>query len=162
MLEPKTVRFFLYNFDKLKDDIIDLEETLKSLKLCDVTIHIPCIADADGSQFMGAQGSQTENEAIRNAERWLKYKKELSFKRRMLRAINCVIHFLPDECTDWHIIRMRYFKRVSWAVIAHKLNYDEGYLKNRDFKIIYEIIGNFRARKQQPQRFETSKKEVTN
>ena len=157
MLEPKTVRYFLYNFDKLKEDIIDLEETLRSYALCEVAIRIPCMADADGSQFMGIQSSQTEDEAIRNAERWLKDKRELRFKRRILRAINCVIHFLPDGCTDWLIIRMRYFERAAWGNIANKLSYNTDYLKQRDVKIIHEIIDNFSIRSQQAQRFEAVK-----
>ena len=147
MLNAKTVRWFLYNFDRLKDDILNLEETLRSLKLCEIDFHIPCIADSDGSQHSISESSSVERQVVELDERTLKYKRELLFKRRLLRAINCVIYYMPDDGLDWKIIKMRYLGKIKWDNIAVKLNYSEAYLKERDQFLINEIIGNFNVRR---------------
>jgi hypothetical protein len=147
MIKAKTVRYHLYNFDKLKSEIIELEEQIKSLKLCEVDFHVPCIADSDGSQHSCAGSSQVEKQAIKLADNVLHMKKRLFYKRCLLHAIKSVIHYLPEDGVDWKILKMRYFEHKKWTAIAEHINYAEYYLKRRDEFLVSEIISAFEVRK---------------
>ena len=137
------VRFYLHNYDKLKNEIKALSDSLKEYRLM----------DGVGAQILTGMPTAHNNasviestvagreEYVRNLEN------EIDSKMRILNAINSVYFYLKEPART--IIEMRYFLlrnpndirsiKYNWKEIAEEVQYSEDYCKEIDGRVIRRI-----------------------
>jgi hypothetical protein len=151
------VRYYLHNLEGLKQDIADINGDLEqyramsseSFQVRQDADVLPDAPDNDGSQHSKySSHSNVEQLAVNRLEFIEKLEKELFDKKIILSAICCVLYYLNsyDRQTDKQIIQLRYTEHLPWAVVGRKLNYDRDYVRQRDQKIVDEIISNHNVR----------------
>jgi hypothetical protein len=168
-----SVRFNLHNLEGLKQEIADINADLEQYRAMssesfyvnqdsdpykdapDPSIILPKgkIKAFSNTQVNFSPGhysdtSPTESLAIHRADFIAKLEQELFDKKTVLAAINCVLYYLNsyDRQADKQIIQLRYTEHLPWAVVGRKLNYDRDYVRQRDQKIVDEIISNHNVR----------------
>lgn len=92
--------------------------------------------------------SNVETLAINRADFITQLEQELFDKKTVMAAIKCVLYYLDgyDRQIDKKLIQLRYTEHLGWSVLAKRLVYDKDYLRQRDQKIVDEIISNYNVR----------------
>jgi hypothetical protein len=156
------VRYYLHNLDGLKQEIADINADLEQYRamssdsfLVDQDADVlPDKPDPDSSQHQKyTKHSSTEQLAVVRLDRIQGMESELFDKKTILAAINCVLYYLNgyDRQVDKQIIQLRYVEHLPWwnvkkCMERSKMVYDVDYIKQRDRRIVDEIISNYNAR----------------
>jgi hypothetical protein len=156
------VRYYLHNLDGLKQEISDINADLEQYRamssdsfLVDQDADpLPDKPDPDGSQHQKyTKHSGAETLAVCRLDMIAKLEQELFDKKTILAAINCVLYYLGgyDRQVDKQIIQLRYTEHLPWwnvkkCMERSKMVYDVDYIKQRDRRIVDEIICNYNAR----------------
>lgn len=168
-----TVRHYLHNLDGLKQEIADINADLEQYRAMSsdsfyVNQDADPYNDAPDPSIIAPKGkikafsntqvnynpghysdhSNVEQLAVNRADFIARLEQELFDKKTILAAINCVLYYLDgyDRQIDKQIIQLRYREHLPWSIIGYKLSFDKDYLRQRDQKIIDEIISNCNAR----------------
>jgi len=151
------VRYYLHNLDGLRQEIADINADLEQYRAMSSDSFLvnqdsdvlPDTPDPDGSQHQKHnKHSNVEQLAVVRLDMIAKLEQELYTKKTILAAINCVLYYLCgcDRQVDRQIIQLRYTEHMPWAAISKKTAYEIQTLKNKDCRIIDEIISNYNAR----------------
>jgi hypothetical protein len=168
-MKPSEVRYYLHNLDGLKQEIADINADLEQYRAMS-TDHFRVNMDPDpyrdkpkGTQYFPPEpgepfsntmvrptgghfnsNSQVESLAVNRVSYIERLETELFRKKNMLLSIKCVIYYL--EPIDKRIIELRYTKHMKWYKVAREVNLDEDYAKERDGKVVGNIIKNYNVR----------------
>jgi hypothetical protein len=142
-MNTNEIRFYLHNYNKLKNEIQALSDSLKEYRLMD-GMKASIITDMP---ICHSGASAVESLVDKRLEYVSELEAEIDSKMRILNAINAVYFYLKEPART--IIEMRYFllrnpndirrQKYNWQEIAAETNYTEVYCKKIDGKVILNI-----------------------
>lgn len=143
-MNTNEIRFYLHNYEKLKDDIRALSDSLREYRLMD-GVKPKIITDMP---ICHSGESTIETVIISRLDYIIKLEGEIDGKMRVLNAINGVYFYLKEPART--ILEMRYFitplindvrrPKYNWKEIADEVNYSEDWCKEIDCKIVLQIL----------------------
>lgn len=142
-MNTNEIRFYLHSYDKLKDEIQSLSDSLKEYRLMD-GVKPKIITDMP---IYHSETSIVESVIINRLDYISELETKIDSKMRVLNAINTVYFYLKEPTRT--IIEMRYFllrnpkdirrQKYNWQEIAAEVNYTEIYCKKIDGRVISRI-----------------------
>lgn len=143
-MKTNEIRYWLHNFEGLKDEIIEIEECLRQYRVMEIETFIVPVLD-DMPKGKGKTSSPVENAAISRLTQIERMENRLFYLRTILAAINLVIKAYTDDSNEWRILKMRYFdsKKMQWMEIADELGYSEQNVKKIDGILTNKIMSLF-------------------
>jgi DNA-directed RNA polymerase specialized sigma subunit len=142
-MNTNEIRFYLHNYEKLKNEIQALSDSLKEYRLMDgikakIITNMPICHSGE---------SMVESIVVNRLDYVTGLEDEIDSKMRILNAINGVYFYLKEPART--IIEMRYFLqrksedvrkiKYNWQEIADEVNYTEIYCKKIDGRVILKI-----------------------
>jgi len=142
-MNTNEIRFHLHSYDKLKDEIQALSDSLKEYRLMD-GMKPKVITDMP---ICHSGTSTVESLVVNRVDYVADLENKIDGKMRIVNAINSVYFYLKEPART--IIEMRYFispmindvrkPKYSWASISIEVDLNEEYCKQIDCKVIRKI-----------------------